>query len=251
MPRELAVVVPVRLSSTRLPRKHLIEAHGKPFLHWLVRRQQVGLADSSLRHIVIATTTDQADDDVVGCAADLGVACFRGEVLNVPGRLAAAARSVGADAFVCVDGDDVACSPRAVRAAADLLLAGCARVSVEGLPFGMNASGYSADLIERSLAATTRRSIQTGWGDVLGEDPVVVHLPAPPESGDFRLTLDYEADAAFFRRLIEHLGDRFVTVTDEELIASVRSRRLHELNQGLNEQYWAHYHRERTAEMSG
>ena len=54
MPRVL-IVIPARLESTRLPRKLLLELHGKPVIYWTVKRVvEAGLAD-----IIVATDSTE------------------------------------------------------------------------------------------------------------------------------------------------------------------------------------------------
>lgn len=252
MSRRVAVVIPARSSSTRLPRKHLIEAGGRPFVQWLIERQRAGQQRlGSASPIVVATTDQQSDDELAVVVAASGATCYRGNASNVPARLAAAARSVEAECFVCVDGDDLACSPSAVSAVAALLEHGIEFVVSEGLPFGMNAAGFDCALLEHAVAGAGDRVIETGWSRIVAVPAVRVVLPfTTPDGPPLRLTLDYEADAKLFSRLIELTGERFMTMSDGELLGVVGSHRLSSINASLEREYWEYYHRSVQEELA-
>lgn len=246
---ELAIVIPVRLDSSRLPRKHLEEAAGVPFLEWLCRRQRHALGSINVSATVVIATTDRRHDDPVeDLALTMGVAVYRGESENVPRRLARAAASIGARNLVCVDGDDVACSLAAVRGVATLLTAGFPRVRTGGLPLGMNAHGCRVSLLLERTAALTGR-VEVGWTRVIDDVPAHdLSFPGPARP-DLRLTLDYVEDAQFFRALIDLCGHDFVAATDEHIVGTVDRHGLSRLNTDLATRYWENYHAELNAEI--
>ena len=84
------------MSSTRLPGKVLT------LLPFVVERLQHA---TRLDGIVVATSTEEADDPVATLAADLGAGVHRGPLDDVAGRVLAAAKASGLDAFVRVSAD--------------------------------------------------------------------------------------------------------------------------------------------------
>lgn len=90
------------MSSTRLPGKVLMDLDGRPLLsRQLERLKHSQTADE----IVIATTTNPADEAIVSLCAELGVHVFRGSEQDVLGRYLGAACETKADIIVRVTSD--------------------------------------------------------------------------------------------------------------------------------------------------
>jgi len=90
------------MTSTRLPGKVLMEVRGKSLLEYQIERlRQVRLADE----IVIATTTNDADQPIVELCERLGAAYYRGSEEDVLSRYYEAATQSGADVVVRVTSD--------------------------------------------------------------------------------------------------------------------------------------------------
>ena len=95
-------IVQARVSSTRLPGKVLKPILGRPML-W---RQLERLKHANRIDQLLVATSDQPDDrQLVGMCADFGVACFCGSLDDVLDRFYKAALSVGADTIVRLTGD--------------------------------------------------------------------------------------------------------------------------------------------------
>ncbi len=98
----LAVVVQARTGSTRLPGKVLLPVAGAPLLQRMIERVR---AAKTAFELVVATTTDAADDPVAELGAKIGVRVFRGHPTDLLDRHLMAARSVGADAVAKIPSD--------------------------------------------------------------------------------------------------------------------------------------------------
>jgi spore coat polysaccharide biosynthesis protein SpsF len=116
---KIVAVIQARMGSSRLPGKVLRPIAGRPMLQYTVERLD---RCRTLDGLLVATTTDPSDDEVVDFCARVGVACTRGPVDDVVSRIAAAARAAGAGALVRVCGDSPLLDYRLVDA-----LVGCFR----------------------------------------------------------------------------------------------------------------------------
>src|SRR3989338_6037100 len=76
-------IIQARMASTRLPGKILKEIAGVPLLEYLVKRLRQA---KKIDKIVIATTTNQEDDQVGALCRGIGIDCFRGSVDDVLDR---------------------------------------------------------------------------------------------------------------------------------------------------------------------
>lgn len=98
----ILTVVQARMGSSRLPGKVLLPLAGQPLLVRMVERvQRAPLAGT----VVVATTTDAADDAVAECCAAHGLLCFRGDALDLLDRHYQAARQYQADIVLKIPSD--------------------------------------------------------------------------------------------------------------------------------------------------
>jgi hypothetical protein len=242
-----------RLGSSRLPRKHLIAADGLPFILHLVRRiNRQFAADLSGGNAVVAIiASDEPENrDFIGALrgeADV----FFGSIENIPLRQLQAAQHFDAGLIMSVDGDDILCSVEGMRTVHTALAGGSAYARTEGLPLGLNVSGYRRDFLESAMAGRDQKTLETGWTRIFhGTKPRVLAYSSPAPDDRLRFTLDYEDDAKFFARIIERLGVARETATDAEIVDLVWREKIFELNAGLAKEYWENYYRLQKAEAS-
>jgi spore coat polysaccharide biosynthesis protein SpsF len=105
------VVVQARTGSTRLPGKVLMPVAGAPLLARMLERVR---AAKTPFEIVVATTTDAADDPVVDLCAKIDARVFRGHATDLLDRHVMAARELRADAVVKIPSDCPLVDPAAI-----------------------------------------------------------------------------------------------------------------------------------------
>lgn len=112
--------VPIRLSSSRLPEKHLLPIGDRLLLGWVVHRLKQA---RTVERIVLCVPDEPLSDKVASFARDAGVECFRylGDVNDVIGRLTAAARHYQADVCVLASGDCPLLVPETIDGLVDAL----------------------------------------------------------------------------------------------------------------------------------
>jgi spore coat polysaccharide biosynthesis protein SpsF len=107
----IIATVEARMTSSRLPGKVLMPAAGEPLLGILIRRLK---AVPELTDIVVATTINVEDDPIVELAHAYDVAVFRGDELDVLGRVSDALKRARADIAVEITGDCPLIDPKLV-----------------------------------------------------------------------------------------------------------------------------------------
>jgi spore coat polysaccharide biosynthesis protein SpsF len=155
----VVVIVQARMTSTRLPGKILLPLGGQPILARLIARlRRVHRADA----LVIATTTNAADDPVAALCQRLRVACHRGSEHDVLSRYADAARIHQADAVVRITSDCPLIDPELIdQLIEDFAQGECDYVSnmrPPTWPYGMAVEVFSAQALQEAHAQASRDS---------------------------------------------------------------------------------------------
>ena len=100
--KKIVATIEARMTSSRLPGKVLLPLADKPALERLLERIRTS---AYVDEIVVATTTNRADDPIVSLASRLNVTYFRGSENDVLSRVLLAAQSVHGDIIVELTGD--------------------------------------------------------------------------------------------------------------------------------------------------
>jgi spore coat polysaccharide biosynthesis protein SpsF len=210
MPRVIASIE-ARMKSSRLPGKVLADIAGRPALSWLVQRLRRA---RSLDDVVLATTTDPADDVLADWAKRKGVAVYRGSENDVLARVVGAQSQMNSDIVVEVCGDCPLIDPDVIDMAvatfdlndADVV----SNTAKPGFPQGVDAQVFRlADLVEveRSVHDPAVREHVSLYFYEHPERYRIIHLAPPPRwhRPEQRLQLDYVEDLAFIRAVYERL----------------------------------------------
>lgn len=100
--KRVNAIVEVRMGSTRLPGKTMMDVAGKPSISRLLER--LGYA-REIDDIIVATTVKTEDDVIEKYCKDNGYICYRGSSEDVLGRVYNAAQKYDTDIIVEVTGD--------------------------------------------------------------------------------------------------------------------------------------------------
>jgi len=111
--RQVDAIVQARMGSTRLPGKVLKEIDGHALLYYLIEQLK---RSKKLDSVVIATTVDPRDDQIVDFCKKHSIAYIRGSITDVLGRYHEAAKQAGSDVIVRITGDCPLIDPELVDA---------------------------------------------------------------------------------------------------------------------------------------
>jgi spore coat polysaccharide biosynthesis protein SpsF len=104
-------IIQARMGSSRLPGKVLLDIAGKPMIQHVIKRTQRA---RTLDAVVVATTTDPADDPIAAFAVSLGIPYTRGSLHDVLDRYYQAAKSHQAEVVVRVTADCPVIDPEVI-----------------------------------------------------------------------------------------------------------------------------------------
>lgn len=146
---KIAAIIEARMSSTRLPGKHLKLILGKPVLGLLIERiTRVDLIDE----IIITTTINEKDKIFEDLAKKNGVKCFRGSESDVLDRVLKAAQMVKADIIVETLGDCPLIDPAIITRCIKTFLIGdydyVANALEQTFPNGFDVQVYPTQILK-------------------------------------------------------------------------------------------------------
>lgn len=207
----VGALVQARMTSSRCPGKVLLDIAGRPLLgHLLDRLRTV----SSLDALAVATSDESSDDPVAAYCQEAGVACFRGSLGNVAGRMGAAAAWLGLESFVRLCGDSPFLDPDLVRQAVALCRERAPDLVTNCLP-KRHPAGQSVEVVSTAAFAASYPDFcapahyehVTGYFYEHAGQFSICALTTDTDYGDVRLVVDTAEDLARLRRLAAAASD--------------------------------------------
>lgn len=136
-----------RLNSTRLPRKVLADIEGKPLLKWIVDRLD---AVDNVDEVVLCTSNDPGDEELLEHADDWGIPAIAGSPTNIVSRLQQVASTFDADILLRATGDNPLISVEYTeRMVAAHKRSDFDYSRVNSLPLGATVEGLSKDTLPK------------------------------------------------------------------------------------------------------
>jgi spore coat polysaccharide biosynthesis protein SpsF len=239
-----------RLGSTRLPDKHLLLINGQPILTYLVKRiknEFINELENSQLDIIVLSGDPVKNSALGTFAMHAGISIYFGDDSNIPKRINEAVEKFNYKFIVSVDGDDILCSPSAMRAVYEELVISREYIQTQGLPFGMNVTGFSSQFLAESLSRINVKHLETGWGWIFdaGKLKGIEYSLKFPKY--LRFTLDYLDDFKFFKEILSTCKN-WVKISDQELVNFVLKNKIFRFNKDLMDKYWENFNDEQNKE---
>ena len=102
LPRKASVIIQARVGSKRYPKKVLKEINGEPLLEIMIKRV---LKCNYVDQIIIATTINKEDDEIIRLCSNLGIRTYRGSENDVLNRYYEASKLASNHTIVRLTGD--------------------------------------------------------------------------------------------------------------------------------------------------
>lgn len=216
----IGIVSQVRMTSSRLPGKVLMQINHKPLLEYHIERLKL-----SGLEIFIATTVNADDDIVCEFATKHGLKYYRGSEENVLSRYCEAASTFGLDTIIRVTSDCPLIDPK-------LILKGLEKYSQLNDPRcyvsnsidrtyarGFDFEIFSFALLNEAFTNATEDSEKEHvtpyiWGNKAG-NVKIEHIRQSIDNSRFRVTVDTKEDFELMRELIEKFSAH--TLSYEEI----------------------------------
>ena len=241
-------VVSVRTSSTRFPKKALEWVTNECRVLDVVihRAKKIGTP------IVVATSTDSADDVIVEIAATHNVPVFRGPLLNRIKRWKLCFDYYQIENAVLVDGDDLLYDyDIAQRAIEELNVSGVDMIRMDGSEIII---GFFGDAVTTHAVS---KMYEFAAGDDVSTENITefikraglrtkkLQLNSWEMGREHRLTLDYPEDLEMFRALVAHVG---INASGREIVSFLDSNQhISRINLHRQQDYVKRREQQRTA----
>lgn len=213
-----------RLDSSRLPGKGLMDLGGRPVLGRAIDRLR---RCERVNDLVLATTDRAVDDPLEAFAEAEGIACFRGDAMDVAKRCHDACEAYGLDWFIRICGDSPFADPVIVDGVAAAFDDGKAEIATNvyprSCPIGVSAEAVSKEAMAKILRATDDLKYREHVTFYAYEHPHLFKIdsvpPDIPGHSDVSVAVDTPQDLENARALIEVLEDPTTAGLSEILTA--------------------------------
>lgn len=212
---KVVVITQARSGSTRLPNKVLLKIQEKTLLQIHIDRIKQA---EEIDDIIIATTTEQADDVIVNLAERLGVKYYRGSENDVLDRFYQTVKEIKPKWIVRVTSDCPLLDPKmidAVVACAQLNdVDYCSNGLVENFPDGQDVEVFKFSALELAWKEAELKSerehvtpfIRMNSNFNGGSLFNAVNFPCAHDFSKIRMTVDESKDLDLITKLITDLG---------------------------------------------
>lgn len=147
----IVALIQARVGSTRFPNKVFANLSGKPLIWHVVNRLKYS---TLIDKIVLATTNNIFDDELVKWSNENNVNCFRGDENNVLERFYFAAKKYKADIVVRITADDPFKDPKIIDKVIELLIKDNLDFAYNNnpptFPEGLDTEVFTFDALEKA-----------------------------------------------------------------------------------------------------
>jgi len=208
-------ILQARMSSSRLPGKVLKLINGKPMIYWQINRI---LRATKISKIVVATSTDISDDQLVNYLKFLNIPFTRGSLKNVKERFDEVLRNFPSDIFVRLTADCPLVMPKLIdqmityfndNSELDYLSNTIVPTFPDGLDIEIVQTRAFLSLNQTRLSQIEQEHVTYGLYARQGKFNVM-NYNYEKDLSEMRWTVDYEQDLAFIRRVYDNFkGNEF------------------------------------------
>jgi len=205
----IIAIIQARMGSSRLPGKVLCDLGGEPVLARVINRVRRA---QTISDVVVATTTDPADDPVAAFCQRHAIPVFRGSQFDVLDRYYKAAREHKADVVVRITADCPMIDPQEIDRVVTAFLEGEFDFAANRLPppaqrtspIGMDTEVCSFAALAQAWQNATepyeREHVMPYLYDTPGRFRVKI-VESEPSLGHLRFTIDTEEDLQVARAI--------------------------------------------------
>jgi spore coat polysaccharide biosynthesis protein SpsF len=206
----VVAIVQARMGSSRLPGKTLANLCGSPVLLHVVERLK---KCNYIHTVVVATTTNNEDDEIEDFCNKHKIECFRGSSSDVLSRYALCAKKYNASTVVRITSDNPLIDSKIVDHVIDFFLQGdfdyVSNNIIKTFPHGLDVEVMSNDALQVSDKESTSprdREHVTQYIRSSIDKFNIRNVESDKDYSDIRITLDETEDYNLIEYLISTYG---------------------------------------------
>jgi spore coat polysaccharide biosynthesis protein SpsF len=200
------IFIGVRMKSTRLPKKALLDISGRKVIEHLIDR----LKYSKLKDVIVLCTSTLPEDTIlVDVARKNKIESFRGSPEDKLDRYMNAALKYGVNFLIITEGDNIFFEPDIIDEVVKIYQrTGADYIGCKGLPLGTAPHGLKLEALQKIVQMKAENDTEV-WGPYF-TDTGLFHVEYLEVNGilkrpDLRMTLDYPEDLKFFKEIFSNL----------------------------------------------
>ncbi len=209
-----AIIIEARTNSKRFPNKTIKEICGKPTIQLLIERVKTL---TEINHIVLATTKNSCDDQLIKIAENEKIKYFRGSEDDVLGRILSAASFFKIDQIISVPGDcpliDPGCIKNVVKLFNDFSYDYASSALSETYPMGMETQVFWTKTLMKVDKLTKRPEDREHATQFIYNNPnlfkiLKVKAPKNHTRPNYCLVLDEPEDFQLIKKIYEEFYEK-------------------------------------------
>lgn len=207
---QIIAIVQCRISSTRLPRKILLDLNGEPIIKHVADRLK---KSKKIEKIIIATTFEEEDDEICKWCDKESLEYFRGETENVLSRYYHCANNFKATNIVRVTSDCPLIDPKIIDKTIELFIKEKLDYASNNLkktfPHGMDVEVFTFKALEVAYINATKTIEKEHVTQFIRQRPEQFKLnnfSSNKDLSDIRVTIDEKEDLILIKKIVGTLG---------------------------------------------
>ncbi|MBO8132048.1 MAG: hypothetical protein H0Z29_11150 [Candidatus Marinimicrobia bacterium] len=245
MKPKIGALIPIRLTSERLPNKAIKILCGKPVVCHLLDRV-FNSKYLTKENVVVCTTNDVSDDPLVEIVKSYGASVYRGSRNDIIKRFYDAINEFNFDYVIEINGDNITAEPRYMDLTMEKLISYNTLdiVTCYSLPLGVGSQSFSMNAIKKVYKRYKTKRNDTGFIYYFTKTGLCKHLDIEPISknhiyDNIRLTLDYPEDFEFFKVIFGELYKEGEIFHFDDILNLIKKRpEIVKINNFLEKKYW-------------
>ena len=214
----IGCIIQARMGSSRLPGKALMKSDsGKPLLYYVINQLRYC---SKVKNLVIATTTNQEDDEIEKFANNNSVNIFRGKEKDVLDRYFQCAKKYSFSTIVRITSDCPLIDPQIVDKVIERFFSGnydyVTNTLIRTFPIGTDVEVFSFSALERTwknAQLPSEREHVTKY--ILNKNEFKIgNFECDENLSRLRWTVDHEIDLKFLREIVRRVQNRPIFMND-------------------------------------
>lgn len=219
-------ILQARTDSTRFPGKVLKDLNGKPMIEWQIRRIQ----QSVVKDIVLATSSEDSDNELADTVKGLGIDVFRGSLTDVHSRFVDILEMYNPTAFIRLTGDCPVVMPNILNQMLDDFESNYfdyySNIHPPTYPDGLDIEIISTkaflEFSKKSLTDSEKEHVTLGMRRHLSNFKFG-NFEGANDYSKMRWTVDYEQDYFFIRNVFNFFKGKEIEFTFDDMVKAVES----------------------------